>query len=166
MMRSHRVAGIAFGAALLGMLVALSASALSGRGAPLTPDQRVRDVAGTLRCPVCLNLSVADSPSPVAQEMRARIRQELLAGKSPDAIRAEFIAAYGEWILLSPRPSGVNLLAWVLPPFLLVGALIGLLFLVRRWTASLPPRDRAVRPLSADERNRLEAELAQLGEAP
>ena len=165
MTRTWLMRGIV-GFALLLLLIAVGLSVLSSRATAQTLDQRVQATAATLRCPVCLNLSVADSPSPVAQEMRAKIRRELLAGKSPDTIRAEFVASYGEWILLSPPPTGVNWLVWLLPPGILLAGLIGTLLLVRRWTAGPgEPGGRRSTPISEEERQRLMAELARLGDA-
>lgn len=67
----------------------------------------VHSVAATLKCPVCHDLSAPDSP--VAQQMRAQISDELRAGRAPDQIRTDFVAAYGEWILLSPPQRGLGL---------------------------------------------------------
>jgi len=38
-------------------------------------DDRTREIATELRCVVCQNLSVADSPSEMAQQMRAIVRE-------------------------------------------------------------------------------------------
>lgn len=116
-------------------VVALAALYASGAsdGNP-TLDERVNEIGAGLRCPVCLNLSVADSPSKLAGEMRTEIANQLLAGRSPQQIRAFFIDRYGEWILLSPRPHGWNLVPWAVP---VVGLLAGLtlwVVLVRRRT--------------------------------
>ena len=37
-------------------------------------EDRTREIATELRCVVCQNLSVADSPSEMAQQMRAIVR--------------------------------------------------------------------------------------------
>lgn len=144
---------------------AITVAALRGAGAPLTLDDRARQVASTLRCPVCLNLSVADSPSPVAQEMRRQIREDLQAGMTADQIRAKFIASYGEWILLSPPRQGLTLLAWVLPPLLFLVAGFAVLLSVRRWAARrVSPTAKGV-TLSDQDRELLKRELASLEES-
>ncbi|RMF94200.1 MAG: cytochrome c-type biogenesis protein CcmH [Nitrospinota bacterium] len=65
--------------------------------------------------------------------MRNLIREKLEAGETPEQIQAYFVEKYGEWILLSPKPQGVNLLVWVLPPLFLVigGVVVGIT--VRQW---------------------------------
>jgi cytochrome c-type biogenesis protein CcmH len=78
-------------------------------------EQRTQEIAAGLRCPVCQNLSVADSPSGLAAEMRSSIEQRLRAGETPDQIRAFFVQRYGEWVLLEPPRSGFNLVAWAIP---------------------------------------------------
>ena len=73
--------------AVVAVAVALGVAALGGPGRPRTFDDRVDTVASTLRCPVCQNLSVADSPSGLAAEMRRTIAQRLRAGASPETVR-------------------------------------------------------------------------------
>ena len=86
-----------------------------GGGGPSTIEERARAIASGLRCPVCQNLSVADSPSPLAREMRSDIEDQLRAGRSDQQVEAFFVARYGEWVLLEPTRRGLNLLPWMLP---------------------------------------------------
>jgi cytochrome c-type biogenesis protein CcmH len=100
---------------------------------PVSEDV-VHEVAAQLRCVVCQNLSVADSPSEMASQMRAIIRERLAAGESRAEVERYFVDRYGEWILLSPPRRGFNLLVWLLP---LVAVLVGLVAvgaLMWRWT--------------------------------
>jgi cytochrome c-type biogenesis protein CcmH len=97
-------------------------------------DARTAAVAATLRCPVCQGESIQDSPAELAQQMRAVVRDRLLAGDTPDQIRAYFVSKYGEWILLEPTSSGLNVLLYVLPVLLVIGGLAFVVILVRRWT--------------------------------
>jgi cytochrome c-type biogenesis protein CcmH len=110
-------------AAMGAAVVALAVAALRGPDRPATLDARVEAVASTLRCPVCQNLSVADSPSGLAGEMRRTIEERLRAGDGPAEIRADFAAAYGPWILQAPPKEGIILVAvaaaGVLAPFLI-----------------------------------------------
>lgn len=86
-------------------------------------EAQVRKLASQLRCPTCQALSIADSPSELAREMEGVIRMRLQEGMTPEEVRASFVDAYGEWILLSPDPSGFNLLIYILPVVvLLLGA--------------------------------------------
>lgn len=97
-------------------------------------DHDVYEVASQLRCVVCQNLSVADSPSEMAGQMRAIVRERLAAGQTPAQVRQYFVERYGDWILLAPPRRGFTLLVWLAP---LVAVLVGLTvvtLLVRRWT--------------------------------
>ena len=57
-------------------------------------EDRVREIASELRCVVCQNLSVADSPSDLAKEMRNLVRELVQQGKSPEEIQADLISQY------------------------------------------------------------------------
>jgi hypothetical protein len=58
---------------------------------------------------------VADSPSQLAQEMRAYIQRRLEAGESREAVLQDLVDRYGEGILLEPPRAGFTLLVWWLP---------------------------------------------------
>jgi cytochrome c-type biogenesis protein CcmH len=98
-------------------------------------DAQTRAVASTLRCPVCQGESIEDSPSDLAKQMRAVVRDRLRSGETPDQVKAYFVSKYGEWILLEPTMTGLNILLYVIPVLLVVGGLALVAFLVRRWTA-------------------------------
>ncbi len=113
-------------------------------------DQTVHEVAAQLRCVVCQNLSVADSPSEMARQMRGIIRERLTAGETPEQVVRYFVDKYGEWILLAPPATGFNLLVWLAPAVAILGGLGAVGFLLRRWTrprarAAAPPVDPALR---------------------
>ena len=161
----RRVGTIVLGVTVLAAAAALATAALRGPEPPRTLDQRVHAIAETLRCPVCQNLSVADSPSPLARQMRQTIERQLRAGRSPDDVRAGFVDAYGEWILQAPPARGINLMAWLAPAVLFVVGLILLGVAVRRWTASPPPTEPAA-ALPVEDRRLLDRELARVPEEP
>jgi cytochrome c-type biogenesis protein CcmH len=113
-------------------------------------EDEVHDVAAQLRCVVCQSLSVADSPSETAHQMKDIIRERLAAGESPEQVRAYFVEKYGPWILLSPPRRGFTLLVWVVPFAGLGLGLVLVLVLVRRWSRhpaapEAPPPDAAMR---------------------
>lgn len=102
-------------------------------------ELRTRAVAAELRCAVCQGISIEESPSALAREMRDLVKEQLRAGRTPAEVKEYFVAAYGEWILLSPKPRGLNLVLYLAPVLLLIGGIVGIVFLVRRWTAAQPP---------------------------
>jgi cytochrome c-type biogenesis protein CcmH len=177
--RSRRtsIGALILAAAILAAAGALAFVAIRGPARASTPQERTRQIAASLRCPVCQDLSVADSPSTVAREMRAAIGRDLTEGLTPDQIRARFVASYGQWILLSPPRRGINLVAWVAPLLLLVGGLLLAVVAVRRWTLSgragggpapAPPGNGGapVDRLSESDRRLLDRALASAQEEP
>lgn len=137
-------------AALLAFAVALAPAqaAQPGQGPPTVASattardsaiaEQVRQIASQLRCPVCQGLSLQDSPSELAQQMRQLIHDQLVAGKSPDEVKAYFVSKYSEWILLQPEPRGANLAVYILPVLLVVGGGATLFVVARRWTRQAP----------------------------
>jgi len=133
---------------VVGALLVLAA--LAGAADQQAIEDRVRDIASDLRCVVCQNLSVADSPSDLAKEMRSRVRGLVEQGKSRDEIQAYFVSRYGEFVLLSPPKRGFNLLVWGLP---FVAILVGgaaVLLIVRRWSSAPSSEPSRVDPAYAE----------------
>lgn len=102
-------------------------------------DRQVREIASELRCPVCQGLSLQDSPSDLAQEMRNVIRTRLEAGETPDQVRAYFESGYGEWILMEPKAEGFNLAVYILPVLAVLGGAAFIVIAGRRWLAADRP---------------------------
>ena len=75
--------------------------------------------------------------------MRAVVRDRLRAGETPAQIRAYFVSKYGEWILLEPAMTGLNIALYVFPVLAVIGGLAFVVFLVRRWTAAAPNAEQA-----------------------
>ncbi|HEV2721508.1 MAG TPA: cytochrome c-type biogenesis protein [Thermoanaerobaculia bacterium] len=88
-------------------------------------DQRTNEVASLLRCPVCQGLSVADSPSTMAQDMKHQVREFLARGYTQEQILAYFERSYGQFVLLKPKFQGVSAMVWLLPiAALIFGAIV------------------------------------------
>jgi cytochrome c-type biogenesis protein CcmH len=97
-------------------LLALAAVvAFAARPHELTADERIEQITAELRCPVCQGLSVKDSSSDTARQMRDLVAQRVREGKTNAEIQAEFRAAYGDWILLSPPVTSWSGLIWLVP---------------------------------------------------
>jgi cytochrome c-type biogenesis protein CcmH len=133
MMRALRLAAC-------GALIAVSVARAQTTTPPATTtdsvlEARTSAVAGQLRCPVCQGLSIQDSPSELAQQMRGLVRDQLAQGKSPDEVKAYFVSKYGEWILLAPKARGFNLFAYGVPILVVVGGGVIIALAVRRWTS-------------------------------
>lgn len=180
-MRGRRVGpAVAVGLAVAVAVAALVVAMTRGGDEPRTLEQRVQAIAAELRCPVCQNLSVADSPSLVARQIRQDIERRLRSGEDPAEVRAAFVARYGTWIDLTPGAGGLGLVVWLAPvAAIAVGALVAGAFLRRRrrgvgGTASGRHADDGARPVAdgpeviapatREERARIRRELALLEE--
>jgi cytochrome c-type biogenesis protein CcmH len=119
---------------LLALVMALAAPATAQQPATPVNDRTAHEVASQLRCVVCQNLSVADSPSEMATQMRVIVRERLAAGDRPDQVIQYFVDRYGEWILLAPRRHGFTLLVWLFPVVVVIVGLGATVLVVRRWT--------------------------------
>jgi cytochrome c-type biogenesis protein CcmH len=120
-------------------------------------------------CPVCRPETLAQSSAPIADRMRAFIRQRIAAGDTKSEIKAKLVANFGEGVLAAPPKEGFNLLAWVLPLAGGGAAVIVLALAARRWARgrpepASPPADPAANgrpPLDPELERRLDEELAR-----
>lgn len=99
---------------------------ISGVSHAQSLDDQVNEISHQLMCPVCQGQSVAESNSNLAQDMRQIIRKQLEEGKSREEILQYFVNRYGESILASPPPKGVNWLLWILPAVAIVLGVIAI----------------------------------------
>ena len=115
--------------AALGLLLAAPALADSGLPPAALANTQLRDPAleakaqalmVTLRCVVCQGQSIADSDADLAGDMRAMVRQRILAGESPAAIRRWMVERYGDYVTYDPPFSAVTAPLWIAPVLLLV----------------------------------------------
>jgi cytochrome c-type biogenesis protein CcmH len=90
--------------------------------APTPSDDAVNAVARELYCPVCENIPLDVCPTTACAQWRDLIRVKLSQGWSKDQIKQYFVAQYGDRVLAEPPQSGLNWLAYGLPPVIfLVG---------------------------------------------
>ena len=95
-------------------------------------DDQTKEISYLLMCPVCQGQSVGESNSNLANDMRDIIRKQLEQGKTKDEILAYFVSSYGESILATPPPKGINWLLWLLPGAgIIIGGIGIALFLFR-----------------------------------
>ena len=128
----------------------LASNTLRADPAPDIEDQ-TRAISTELRCVVCQNLSVADSPSEMAQQMRAIVREQLKTGKTPEEIKSFFVSKYGEWVLLKPKTTGIAALLWILPYVALVLGVLAALWFLRRWALAHKAQQPTAAPTAACE---------------
>jgi cytochrome c-type biogenesis protein CcmH len=141
------------------LLVAALLLALAGPTSATASEERptLADLEDEVVCPVCTPETLEQSNSPVAERMRAFIRQRIAAGDTKSEIKEKLVAQFGEQVLAAPPKSGFNVLAWALPLAggLLAGGAIALLAV--RWSRAREPAAPA--GVSPNGRSRLDPEL-------
>jgi len=116
-------------------------------------EERARALDHALRCVVCQSESVASSNANWAEDARRTVRELISDGSTDEEVFDFFVARYGEFVLMSPRPSGSNWLLWAAGPImLLLAGMIGF-FYVRGRAFAAAPQEEA---LSPDEAERLQ----------
>ena len=149
-------------ALFLAVLVALVAAA------PVAASEEhptLAELEQEVICPTC-HTTLALSSSPIADRMRAFIRERIAAGDTKGEIKSKLVDQFGESVLAAPPKKGFSLLVWLLP---LVGiAVAGIVVgpLVRRWSrarapAAPDPSSNGRAPLDPDLERRLDEELAR-----
>jgi len=103
-------------------LIILGGARVAAAQAPTPSDDDVNAVARELYCPVCENIPLDVCPTTACAQWRELIRQMLAQGKSKEEIKQYFVAQYGDRVLAEPPRTGLNWLAYGLPPVIfLVG---------------------------------------------
>jgi cytochrome c-type biogenesis protein CcmH len=120
---------------------------------PLFPDaaieERLTRLSRELRCVVCQNEALSDSPAELAGAMRQEIRDLMKAGKTDREVIDFLTARYGDFVLFRPPLKPLTYLLWVGPfVFLAVGGLV--------WVVALRAR-RTFRPAAVDDAQRAAA---------
>jgi cytochrome c-type biogenesis protein CcmH len=115
------------------------------------------DIEDEVVCPTC-QVTLDQSNAPIAERMRAFIRERIAAGDSKEEIKAELVSQFGPRVLAVPEKRGFDLLAWLLPigGALLAAAAVGVL----AWRWSRAPRGDPG-PLAPELERRLDEELAR-----
>ena len=142
--------------ALLAALLAVCA--LAG-GAQAAGPPNAAELEAELVCPVC-ETTLDQSDAPVAQRMKAFIRERIAAGDTEQEIKDALVTEFGSGVLATPPKSGFGLLAWLLPLGALAAGVIAVGFFIRRWSRRREPPDPPT-PLGPDLERRIDEELAR-----
>jgi cytochrome c-type biogenesis protein CcmH len=93
---------------------------------------RYQGLLKELRCLVCQNQSLADSPSGLASDLRAKVYEQVAQGRSDDEAISYLVARYGDFVRYRPPLKPVTYALWLGPVILLIIGLTILGILVRR----------------------------------
>lgn len=147
-MKKAWTGSILIAALVLGAMVAASAVWASPAAAQTVPTPAVSDddvnrVAKGLYCPVCENIPLDVCPTAACEQWRGVIRAKLAAGESDAAIKEYFVQAYGDRVLAEPPRTGLNWLAYILPPVVILISTVLLVRMLRRMRRAAPSQAAA-----------------------
>lgn len=125
------------------------------------PDDAVNEVAEGMFCPVCENVPLDVCGTQACIQWRELIREKLAAGETETEIKAYFVEQYGDRVLAEPPPTGFNWLVYIIPPVIVLGALILVIRSLQSWKKTTPVSIPSEKPeIAADDyMQRLEEEL-------
>jgi len=138
--------------AALRALLAITLLAVAGFALAVLPkdfqsaeeEARYNDLARELRCVMCQNQSLADSPAGVADDLRRQLLVLMREGKTDAEINDWFDARYGDFILYRPAVTPVTWALWFGPFLLLLvgaGVVVTVVRRQQRKTPATPPAD-------------------------
>ncbi|MCS7248871.1 MAG: cytochrome c-type biogenesis protein CcmH [Anaerolineales bacterium] len=136
---------------LIGIFLSIGLWGGAGTALAQTPDPRqitddqVNAIAKHLYCPVCENVPLDVCGTQACEQWRQLIRQKLAEGWSEAQIRQYFVEQYGDRVLATPPPRGINWLAYLVPP---VAILLGAWILVRAFRGRKHPPSPSTLPQS------------------
>lgn len=124
---------------------------------PMSPELEVRlkKLETELRCLVCQNQTLAESPAGLAGDLRREIRMLADQNMSNEEIKEHLRVRYGDFVLYRPPVDGKTWLLWFGPFCLFIGGVIMLWLMNRRRTINAQP----TAPINAEVLARADAML-------
>ena len=97
-------------------------------------EEQAQKIDKQLVCPVCPGETIDQSQAELARQMRDEVREKIGMGWNQEQILQYFSASerYGEGVLSSPPKRGFGLIAWVVPPVVVLFGLVLLIITVSR----------------------------------
>lgn len=152
------IARFAAMALVLGMVAALSMGVTDN-------TSRFNDLGNKMMC-TCgcgqVLLQCNHLGCPGLSRESAELRADLARGDSDNAILIAFQNEYGPTVLAAPMLTRFNMIAWIMPPLLLLLGILGTVLLVRRWrqrAMAMPPVKQTAAIRALREQVRKETEL-------
>lgn len=144
----------------LAFISLLAAGALvAGAPAWAAGPPNAADLEAELVCPVC-ETTLDQSNAPIAERMKAFIRQRIAAGDTEAQIKDTLVDQFGAGVIANPPKSGFGLLAWLIPLAALVAGAIAVGLAIRAWSRRRES-PTAGQPLDPDFERRVDEELAR-----
>ncbi len=121
-------------------------------------EAQFKELGNTLRCPKCQNNTIADSNAPLAQDLRQKVYEMTIDGKSDQEIVDYMIARYGNFVTYKPPFTAATAILWLGPLGIVLGGITLIVLRSRK-------RDATTKDfLSSEEQARLKQLLDDEGD--
>ena len=100
-------------------------------------EQRYQYLIDEIRCPVCQGQSIAGSNASLSLDLREKVSQLIVDGKTDEEIHAYMVERFGDFVVFKPPIKVSTYILWF-TPFVFLLICLALLF---RSTKSRPPKD-------------------------
>jgi cytochrome c-type biogenesis protein CcmH len=123
---------------ICGLILTLSLPAIAQLPTPVQPlpspelALRLKKLESELRCLVCQNQTLAESPAGLAGDLRREVRLLIDDGKSDAEIKTYLRARYGDFVLYKPPVDPKTYVLWFGPFVLLGGGALLVWWIARR----------------------------------
>lgn len=115
-----------------------------------------------LKSPYCPGLMLEVCAHPDSKVLRDSLQAMAHTGMESDTLVAWMLGTYGEQYRAVPEARGSGLLAWVIPPFVMVVGFLIVILALRRFRTRRPNLQRPAGPLSKEDESVLAAALQEL----
>jgi len=114
-------------------LFSMGTVAAQGDGPESISDDQVNAIAKQLFCPVCENTPLDVCETQACKQWRELIRLKLSEGWTEAEIKEYFVANYGARVLAEPPRTGFSLLAYFVPPVIILFGIFILFRAFKQW---------------------------------
>jgi cytochrome c-type biogenesis protein CcmH len=84
-------------------------------------EQRYQDLIDEIRCPVCQGQSIGGSNATLALDLREKVQQLIISGKTDDEIHRFMVERFGDFVVFKPPIKASTYALWFAPfAFLLI----------------------------------------------
>lgn len=121
---------------LLALVICLSLAAAA------QDNERYRDLGNKIQCSCGCNqilLQCNHVGCPNSDGMIRELRTAVVTYKNDEDVLNWFRRSYGMTIVVAPATHGFELMIWIVPPLVVIGAFLLLFFLIQEWRSRAAP---------------------------
>lgn len=128
---------VVIGSSVVGLLAALLLLSTNAWAAysEVEIEQISQDLADTTMSPFCPGRTLSACPSSQARELRLQIQEWLEKGYTVEGVRNQLLTIYGDEVRGAPRTEGFGIMAWLVPPFVIMLTLLCIVYALRNLRA-------------------------------